>query len=169
MVEEGVNQVKRKLAVRIRLIKRHRSYTSRELADFLGIHPRTIQVWLKEGLEPIDRESGRFLFKGKVVKAFLSARRKQRKCPLGPDEFYCPRCKGPRVSLPDMVGLTPSRREISFDKIFVIRTGVCGICNCELRRFAVVKRELLTGNGLMPEGRETGLSSTVNAHSDCVK
>jgi transposase-like protein len=67
-----------------RLVKIHRSYSVEEIAGLFGIHKNTIRAWLKQGLEPIDK-SRPVLVHGKVLAAFLTARRaaSKRPCPSG--------------------------------------------------------------------------------------
>lgn len=50
------------------LVKIHRSYTARELADCLGVHKNTVRHWQRKGLTPIDARRP-YLFKGAVVRA----------------------------------------------------------------------------------------------------
>src|SRR5438034_764512 len=52
------------------LVKIHRSYTVRELADRLGVHKNTVRHWQRHGLTPVDAQRP-YLFKGAAVRAFL--------------------------------------------------------------------------------------------------
>ena len=77
------------------LVKIHRSYTARELADCLGVHKNTVRHWQRKGLTPVDGQRP-FLFKGAAVRAFLVAQHAKRKrpCPVG--TLYCFSCREPR-------------------------------------------------------------------------
>lgn len=77
------------------LVKIHRSYTARELADCLGVHKNTVRHWQRKGLNPVDGQRP-YLFKGAVVRAFLVAQyaKRKRPCPVG--TLYCFSCREPR-------------------------------------------------------------------------
>lgn len=78
------------------LAKIHRSYTVEEIARLYGLHRNTVRSWLNGGgLVAID--GGRpVLVQGKVLRAFLDARRTaaKRPCPVG--TLYCFKCREPR-------------------------------------------------------------------------
>jgi hypothetical protein len=74
------------------LIEMHRTYTTKELSDLLRVCKQTIRIWRKQGLSTIkDLQS--LLFKGKVVKTYLSELRKKNKTTLEFDENYCLKCR----------------------------------------------------------------------------
>lgn len=77
------------------LIKIHRNYTARELADRLGVHKNTVHHWQRNGLAPIDGQRPH-LFKGAAVRAFLIARYAKRKRPCPSGTLYCFKCREPR-------------------------------------------------------------------------
>ena len=77
------------------LVKIHRSYTARELADRLGVHKNTVRHWQRKGLQPVD-ERRPYLFKGAAVRAFLADQYAKRKRPCTAGTFYCFRCREPR-------------------------------------------------------------------------
>lgn len=84
------------------LVKIHRSYTARELADCLGIHKNTVRHWQRNGLTPIDAQRP-YLFKGAVVRAYLPGKyaKRKRPCPVG--TLYCFKCREPRAPVPTAV------------------------------------------------------------------
>jgi hypothetical protein len=79
-------------------IKMHRSYSIEEAARTLGVHKNTVSNWLKNGLDPIDRQRP-ILIQGRILRAFLNERRKSQKsrCALG--ELYCLKCRAPKRPL----------------------------------------------------------------------
>jgi len=131
--------LRKAIAKRIRLIKSHRLYSTRELAEEVGVHPRSVQQWQKQGLKPIDPDCKPFVFRGQVAKAFLSARRKARKHKLKDGEFYCTKCRKPTKSSVDNF----SWRSLDSQKRLVIK-GKCEVCETSLNRFASLN-SLLTG------------------------
>lgn len=76
-------------------VKQAVAYDVAEAARLLGVHRNTIRRWLKEGLEPIDNRRP-LLIHGSHLRTFLSKRRKSRKHPCRPGEFFCFRCRAPR-------------------------------------------------------------------------
>ena len=84
------------------LVKVHRSYTTGELADRLGVHKNTVRNWQRDGLSPIDG-SRPVLFQGGMIREFLRARNTAAKQPCGPGRFYCFRCRTPQPPAGGMV------------------------------------------------------------------
>jgi hypothetical protein len=84
------------------LIKVHRSYTARELADRLGVHKNTVRHWQRKGLTAVDTQRP-CLFKGAAVRAFLTGQyaKQKRPCPVG--TLYCFKCREPRAPVPTSV------------------------------------------------------------------
>lgn len=90
-----------------RLAKLHRTYTVEEVARLYGVHRNTVRAWLKgEGLRAID-DCRPALIQGKVLRAFLTARRAAGKCPCPPGTLYCMRCRQPRQPALGMADFTP--------------------------------------------------------------
>lgn len=147
----------RRIASRIRLIRIHRTYTTASLAALLGANVQTVRSWMKKGLVPIDPGNTPLRFQGSVAKGFLKNFRNQARRKLGPDEFYCNRCKAPRLSIPDMIGLSAYRREIAPGKHFTIRTGKCSVCGCQLRRFATTNTPITPPLPMTPKDDESRL------------
>jgi hypothetical protein len=90
------------------LVKIHRSYTARELADRLGVHKNTVRHWQRKGLTAIDAQRPH-LFKGTAVRAFLIGRYAKRKRPCPPGTFYCFRCREARPPVATSVDYVPMR------------------------------------------------------------
>src|ERR1051325_3945166 len=93
---------KRKRSFNLRAFKSRRAYTFADIADLLKTHIRTVQRWHTEGLPVLD-ETTPFLVMGNAIQSFLKERSKKGKTRLKPGEFYCPRCRAPRLSPPEKV------------------------------------------------------------------
>lgn len=83
-------------------VKLNRTYTARELADRLGVHKNTIGQWLRNGLDPIDRQRP-YLFHGATVRSFLTSRNVKRKRPCPTGTLYCFRCRESRRPVPTSI------------------------------------------------------------------
>jgi hypothetical protein len=109
------------------LIKIHRNYTARELADRLGVHKNTIRHWQRKGLAPLD-EHRPCLFQGAAVRAFLIEKYAMRKRPCPAGTLYCFRCREPRPPLPtslEYVQMRPGSGNLG---------GICIDCGTVMHR-----------------------------------
>ena len=131
-----VNRRKKSLRTRIRLVRLRKSYTTSEMAQLLNVHPRTVQTWHKLGMFPLDPNERPYLFLGSEVKSFLTERQKAKRFKLKENEFYCVRCKQPRLSLPDRLLVFQTQTKIGKNKIMVLIRGICHVCGCQLARFS---------------------------------
>ncbi len=77
-------------------IKIHRSYTVEEVALLLGAHAQTVRGWVQSGTLPVCGEQRPILIIGAELRAYLVRRQERAKRRLGPDEFYCLKCRGAR-------------------------------------------------------------------------
>ena len=157
--------MRKSIAKRIRLIKSHRLYSSKELAKELGVHQRTVQQWQKLGLIPIDPDCKPFLFRGKDAKSFLGGRRKERKQKLQDGEFYCVKCRHPVKSI--LKGI--SWNEIGSDRLIV--KGKCEECGTSLNRFSSKNRFQPSVFGVMGRKADIRLyeSRPANVNTDLGK
>lgn len=122
--------MRKSIAKRVRLIKKCRLYSTKELARELGVHPMTIHSWQKQGLKPVDPSFKPFIFRGIDAKAFLKARSVSRKRKLLDGEFYCVRCRQPVESLMGDITVNTLGQGTSLH----VR-GKCRICRASLNRF----------------------------------
>lgn len=120
----------------IHLIKKDKTYTSKELADALQVHTRTVQSWHRTGL-PTLPDTYPLLFKGEEVKAYLSKQRQTQKKPLQPDELYCMHCHAPKHSVPGCVQIMPGRKMGKFQQYRI--TGKCETCGTKISRLVTNK------------------------------
>jgi hypothetical protein len=89
-----------------RRVKVHRSYTVGEVARILEAHKNTVRAWLRDGLKPIDQRRP-VLIQGGQLASYVDARRKRRRQPCGPGEFYCFRCRLPKAAADDTADYMP--------------------------------------------------------------
>jgi hypothetical protein len=105
-----------------RAIKAARTYTMLEGADALGVSVGTVRGWIRQGL-PVMKTQRPYLILGDALRHFLEQRRKKAKAPLGPNKFYCFRCKQAQTPLgmmADCLPLTPKTARL---------VGLCGVCS----------------------------------------
>jgi hypothetical protein len=120
---------KRKRKYNANLVRARHSYTFSEIAEVYQIHPRTVQSWRKQGLKVIDELSKPYLVIGEEIKGFLKEKAKKRKHRLKTGEFFCPRCRLPRKSLPDKIVIEITDRKLGKTHRQAIIKGVCEVCN----------------------------------------
>jgi hypothetical protein len=107
-------------------LRAHRTYTVAEAARACDVTEGSVRQWLRQGLE--HTEGRPTLIHGADLKAFLDARNRSRKKPLGPTEFYCLPCGAPRPAAGDMADYVP-RTETSGTL-----QALCPICSTMLNR-----------------------------------
>lgn len=127
--------MRRSIAGRIRLLKSYRLYSTKELAEEVGVHPRTVQQWQKEGLSPIDPNSKPYVYRGCDAKAFLIDRRQARKQKLNTGEFFCTKCRKPVRSRTDDIHWEP----LGSGNRLIVR-GKCAHCGVSVNLFASRRR-----------------------------
>ncbi len=142
--------MRRRQVARIRFIRQRRTYTVKELAGLLEVHPRTVQQWHIEGLREIEG-SHPLLFSGHEAKDFLKERLAQRRQKLGSGEFLCLHCRQPRLSPPEKISRRPMGKRIGKDGELVLIYGQCGICGCRMVRLARQQGPKNGGISLSPE------------------
>jgi hypothetical protein len=112
-----------------RRVKKHFAYTIEEAAEALGAHKNTVRSWIKEGLSVADNRRPTIL-SGSTIIAFLADRTKARKSPLRPGEFYCFRCRGPKVPAGGMADFVATGAGLG------TMTGICPDCETIMHRRA---------------------------------
>jgi hypothetical protein len=76
----------------------------------LEAHKNTVRAWLRDGLKPIDQRRP-VLIQGRQLASYVHERRKRRRQPCRPGEFYCFRCHMPKAAAggtADYLPVTPS-------------------------------------------------------------
>ena len=120
----------------LRSLKAKRAYSFDEIAELLNVHKNTVHQWKKEGMPLIDTENIPYLAMGQDIKDFLRTKLKNRKHPLQAGEFFCPKCKVPRKSIPDQISIQVTDRQLGKTQKQVFILGVCAICGQALRLFS---------------------------------
>ena len=120
----------------LRLIKTRESYSTKRISQELGVHPRTVQEWYKEGLLPIENKPP-YRTMGYVIKKFLEKKLQKHKCQLQPEEFYCTKCRHAVRSTDNDVWIEISKRTIGRNgfKAMTMK-GICENCNSRINRFS---------------------------------
>lgn len=112
-----------------RVAKLHRSYTTFELADLLGVHRNTVRHWKKVGLPVVDGARPPLIL-GSEFQAWWGKRRKAAKRPCPAGQMYCLKCRAPRPPAFGMVDYTP--RNASTGNL----TAICSACDGVMHRAA---------------------------------
>lgn len=120
----------------LRLIKTRESYTSKRISQELEVHPRTVQNWFQEGLQPVENKRP-FLVMGYELKQFLEKKLATRKTSLLPYEFYCTKCRKAVKPTNNNVQLVISERTIGNQGFRAMTVkGICENCNSKINRFS---------------------------------
>lgn len=128
----------------IKLIRKRRTYTTKEIAALFGMNTRSVQQWIaKSGLPPIEGSSNPYLIYGATLFDFLTQKKQKRKCSLQADEFYCLKCKRGRNGISTEATITKTETRIgNKGKFKEIRESKCEVCGVKLFRFYTYQREV---------------------------
>lgn len=128
-----------------RLIRRRRTYSTKEIAALFGMHTRSVQHWIaKEGLPTIEGSSIPYFVYGENLAEFLTKKKQKHKCSLGEDEFYCFKCHCARKSIPAALGVRKTEKRVgNKGKLQGVKTGQCEVCGGKLNRFFTYEKEAL--------------------------
>jgi len=120
-----------------RLIKSRRSYNITEMASLLGVDRKTCQRWIKQdGLKVIEKGENPLLIMGADLISFLKERKKQRRCELKEDEFFCIKCRRAVKARMGSEEVVKTGKKIGKNDLEQFKkTGFCEICNTKLNRF----------------------------------
>ena len=106
----------------------------------LEAHKNTIRAWLRDGLKPIDQRRP-VLIQGGQLASYVDARRKRRRQPCRPGEFFCFRCRMPKAAAAgtaDYLPVTPSSGNLM---------ARCSDCGTRMyRRVALHKLRAVAGD-----------------------
>lgn len=140
-------------------VKLHRSYTVEEAGALLGAHAQTLRGWIQSGALPVCGEQRPVLIVGADLRAFLLQRQESAKRRLGPDEFYCLRCRSPRRPAGMMADYEP--RSDRAGRLIALCEGCGGLLHRMVRadKMAVVAPNL----SIMRKSRAPSLNEPGNA------
>jgi len=110
-------------------IKETLNYSINDIAQLFGLHKRTVQHWIKEGLEKIDNRKP-FLVLGKDLKGFLKEKQGKRKKKCKENEIYCCKCREARRSWENLVDIR------IINKKMLLIVGICDQCGKGINRLA---------------------------------
>lgn len=127
-----------------RLIRKRRTYTTKEIAALFGMNTRSVQQWIaKGGLSPIEGSLNPYLIYGETLYDFLTQKKQKHKCSLLPDEFYCLKCKCGRNGIHSDTTTTKTEIQIGNQgKFKEIRESRCEVCGTKLFRFYTYQGEV---------------------------
>lgn len=129
---------KRKLDYR--RIRSRRCYLTSEIADLMGVHPRTVQVWHRHGLAELEGSKNPYFFLGSEVRRFIAERTAKRRCRLNRDEFYCMKCKAATISNSGDIDFEYRGKLVGRSQESVTLTGKCRVCGARVVRFTTAER-----------------------------
>lgn len=121
----------------INLISKRKTYIVKEIAVLLGVHTRTVQIWLSQGLKAVER-SFPYLIHGGELAQFLADRQGKQKHPLTPDEFFCLKCRQATKSLPGTINKTITNKRMGGGKFLIIIKALCEVCGSKVNRFNAI-------------------------------
>ena len=106
----------------LRRVRLSKVYTMPEIAGALDRSIETVRRWVKEGLPVLD-DRRPVLIDGRQLKKWLKDRWLSKKKPCTPGEFFCFRCRAPKLPVP---GSVITRRR---NKTTVMLQAVCSECD----------------------------------------
>lgn len=147
--------------INISLIRQRRVYSTQELAGLFKVHPRTIQAWKKEGMQPLEENKRPCSYLGLYVKDFLRKKQKKRRKKLNIDQFYCLKCRRETMSEPGALKYLITEQELGNGSKHAKITGKCIACGTGLYRFASDKiiKKMISLN-ILKEGSKGLLSNS---------
>ncbi len=152
---------KRKRTFNARIFRPRRAYSFTEIAEMLGIHPRTVQRWHKEGLKILPDEVKPYLVMGRDIRDFLKDRIRKRKKPLQAGQFFCPRCQQPRKSLAQHLRIEVTNRMLGPCHRQAIIRGICEVCGLRVTLFSSERKAAQWyNNGLIVSEQPTALNGS---------
>lgn len=135
----GAAVISRRILKKARLLKSARSYDTKQLANELGVHPRTVQGWRKQGLNPVEMGKKPLIFMGHEVARFVEERGSADKCPLAEGEFFCTKCKLGREAVSESISTIETSRSLKYGIRKLTITGLCVECGGKVFRFGSEK------------------------------
>ena len=121
--------------INTRRIKSKISYPVAVLAELVGVHPNTVNNWVKnDGLQRVQGVYPHLIY-GQAAIEFLNARRQKTRSTLSLDEFNCLKCGAPRKAYEGITTI-----ENINTKIALLR-AVCESCNGKIGKIISLKNK----------------------------
>lgn len=106
-----------------------------EIARLFDVNKLTVLRWIKDGLKPIKENSRPLLVMGKELKKFILEKNNADRIKLGPDEFYCLRCrKSVRAKNSDVTIQETGKKIGRGGRMQKLSSGFCEICGLKTCR-----------------------------------
>ena len=157
---ESAKKPARRRRYPVNRIKQTCSYDPADIAKLFGIHRNTVRHWLKDGLNAID-DRRPILVHGTVLKAFITKRQQARRRTCASGEFFCFRCRVPRMPRGNMA-------DVSFHTNKIAKlSALCCVCETAMHR-AVRRADLpkitatISLQALAPEPLSDCLDTSAN-------
>lgn len=131
--------ISRRIQKRAWHLKSARSYDTRQLAEELGIHTRTVQSWRKQGLNPVEGGKKPLIYMGYEVSRFVEDRASADKRPLAEGELFCTKCKSGREAVTGSITTKETSQSIKYGIRKLTITGLCVVCGGRMFRFGAEK------------------------------
>lgn len=112
---------------KINRIKANKVYRVAELAEVACVCDATVRNWLEHGMQRVDHNRPTMIL-GFQALSYLKARKSKAKRPLALGEFYCLRCKVPRMPLGAMADYQPTSQTAGRLE------ALCDVCGCFCNR-----------------------------------
>jgi hypothetical protein len=118
------------------MVKRHFTYTIKDIVALFGTCEKTVQRWISvEGLMPVEGSRNPYLINGAALSSFLSTRAKKSKTHLQPDEFYCVKCRSARKGQVESIQMKRTETRMGKDRFMGIKMAECEVCGRRINRF----------------------------------
>lgn len=154
--------------INISLIRGRKAYTNQTLAELFHVHIRTIQVWKREGMKPLEEHARPHLYLGSVVKEFLRKKFKSNKKKLELHQFYCLKCRKETISKPEKLRYIITEKGLGNGNKHAKITGNCNVCGTAIYRFASDKiiNKMISLKILKAEGKGLMSNSSLPLNTD---
>jgi len=154
--------------INISLIKGRKVYINQTLAELFHVHVRTIQVWKREGMKPLEENSRPHLYLGFIVKEFLQKKYKRNKKKLELHQFYCLKCRKETVSNPEKLSYIITKKGLGNGNKHAKLTGNCNVCGTAIYRYSSDKiiKKMISLKILEEEGKGLMSNSSLPLNTD---
>ncbi len=126
--------------INYQLLRDHRFYTTKELAEELEVSRSAVKYWVGQGLQPINPDERTWIFYGADVKEFLRRKSEKSKVETGPGEVFCVGCRKGRRLKPETIRLEFTGKLLGKSKTEQIRIHSVGTCNHKIVTLSSVNR-----------------------------